>query len=665
MAEVRAAINNHAGLIWAIADLLRGDYKRAEYQKVILPLVLLRRLDCVLEPTKDKVLARAKTIESENARNVVLKTLTGVEAYNTSPLTLHRILADPPQVAGNLRAWIAAFDPETRDVIEKFDFDAQIGRLDRAKLLYLVLSKVTEVDLHPDKVDNVEMGYVYEELLRKFSELSNETAGEHFTPREVIRLMVDLLFIEDDDILRTPGTVRTMLDPACGTGGMLSVAQEYLRELNPTAELIGYGQELNAETYALCRADMMLKGQKATNIALGNSFSEDAFPGERYDYLLANPPFGVEWKKVQDVVGAEHEKLGFAGRFGAGTPRINDGSFLFLQHMISKLRRPEEGGGRMAIVFNGSPLFTGAAGSGESEIRRWLIENDWLEGIVALPEQLFYNTGISTYFWIVTNRKRPERRGKIQLVDARECFVKMRKGLGEKRKEISDTQIAEVTRLYGDFKADERVKILPNESFGYQRITVERPLRRRYEVTAETLPAIETASGWTKLTEPERLALVQLLERLAAFSSTDRTAVAVKLGPLPKAIEKAVWEAISVSDPAAPVVSDRKGHPEPNPDLRDNESVPLPGPTSGFEPDPTERLATAPYRSSVTSYMAAEILPYVPDAWVDYSKTKVGYEIPLARFFYRYAEVRSIEEIDSEIREANEQIRRLLEELVL
>jgi type I restriction enzyme M protein len=663
VAEVRAAINNHAGLIWAIADLLRGDYKRAEYQKVILPLVLLRRLDCVLEPTKDKVLARAKTIESENARNVVLKTITGVEAYNTTPLTLHRILADPPQVAGNLRAWIAKFDPETRDVIEKFDFDAQIGRLDRAKLLYLVLSKVAEVDLHPDKVSNVEMGYIYEELLRKFSELSNETAGEHFTPREVIRLMVDLLFIEDDEILRTPGTVRTMLDPACGTGGMLSVAQEYLRELNPTAQLIGYGQELNAETYALCRADMMLKGQKATNIALGNSFSEDAFPGERYDYLLANPPFGVEWTKVADVIEAEHEKLGFAGRFGAGTPRINDGSFLFLQHMISKLRRPEEGGGRLAIVFNGSPLFIGAAGSGESEIRRWIIENDWLEGIVALPDQLFYNTGISTYFWIVTNRKRGERRGKVQLVDARESLVKMRKGLGNKRNEISPEQIAEVARLYGDFAENERVKILPNEAFGYQRITVERPLRLRYEVTERALPAIETSLGWKKLTEVERLALVDLLDRLAGFSSTDRATTGRTLGMLPKAIEKAVWDAIAVRDPEAPIITDRNGQPEPDPSLRSNENVPLPGPIRAIAPDSVGRLASAPYESAVDAYMAAEVLPYVPDAWVDRTKTKLGYEVPLTRHFYRYVPPRPLDEIDAEIKALEDEIQRLLGEV--
>ena len=662
---IPGTINNHAGLIWSIADLLRGDYKQSEYQKVILPLVVLRRLDCVLEPTKSQVLARLAALQGKIANvGPILESITGLpDVYNTSRLTLRAILADPAQVAGNLRAWIAAFDPETRDVIEKFDFDAQVGRLDRAKLVYLVLSKVTEVDLHPDAVSNIEMGYLYEELVRKFSELSNETAGEHFTPREVIRLMVDLLFIEDDEVLRTPGIVRTMLDPACGTGGMLSTASDYLRELNPGARLEGYGQELNAETYAICRSDMMLKGQKASNVRLGNSFSEDAFKGARYDYLLANPPFGVEWKKVQREIEDEHDRLGFGGRFGAGLPRINDGSFLFLQHMISKLKRPEEGGGRLAIVFNGSPLFTGGAGSGESEIRRWIIENDWLEGIVALPDQLFYNTGISTYFWIVTNRKRPERRGVVQLVDARELFVKMRKSLGEKRKEISPEQIAETTRLYGAFEDGERVKILPNESFGFQRITVERPLRLRYEVTEATPPAIGASAGWTKLTEPERLALVDRLASLQAFSSTDRADVARRLGPLPKAIEKAAWDAIAVRDPDAPVISDRKGHPEPDPDLRDNENVPLPAPANGFDEDPTARLASSPYRAAVDAYVVAEVLPYVPDAWVDHAKTKIGYEIPLTRHFYRYVPPRPLADIDAEIRVLEEEIQRLLREV--
>jgi len=662
---ISGTINNHAGLIWAIADLLRGDYKRSEYGRAILPLVVLRRLDCVLEPTKKQVLDRLAALQGKIANvGPILESITGLpDVYNTSRLTLRGILADPAQVAGNVRAWIAAFDPETRDVIEKFDFDAQIGRLDRAKLLYLVLSKVTEVDLHPDKVSNIEMGYLYEELVRQFSELSNETAGEHFTPREAIGLMVDLLFIDDDEALRTPGIVRTMLDPACGTGGMLSVASDYLRELNPGARLEGYGQELNAETYAVCRSDMMLKGQKASNIRLGNSFSEDAFKGARYNYLLANPPFGVEWKKVQREVEDEHEKLGFGGRFGAGLPRINDGSFLFLQHMISKLKRPEEGGGRLAIVFNGSPLFTGGAGSGESEIRRWIIENDWLEGIVALPDQVFYNTGISTYFWIVTNRKRPERRGVVQLVDARELFVKMRKSLGEKRKEISPDQIAEITRLYDAFEDGERVKILPNESFGFQRITVERPLRLRWEVTEATLPAIEASAGWAKLTQPDRLALVDGLASLAGVSSTDRSEVARRLGPLPKAIDKAVWDAIAVRDPEAPVIADRKGHPEPDPDLRDNENVPLPGSVDGFDDDPTGRLASPAYRAAVDTYVAAEVLPYLPDAWVEHTKTKIGYEIPLTRQFYRYVPPRPLAEIDAEIQALEEEIQRLLREV--
>ena len=625
---------------------------------------MLRRLDCVLEPTKDQVLARLAALEGR-VENVgpVLQAITKIEVYNTSRLTLRKILADPSQVAGNLRAWISAFDPETRDVIEKFEFDAQIGRLDRAKLLYLVLARVTEVDLHPDAVSNVEMGYLYEELIRRFSELSNETAGEHFTPREVIRLMVDLLFIEDDEALRTPGIVRTMLDPACGTGGMLSVAQDYLRELNPGARLEAYGQELNAETYAICRSDMMLKGQKASNIRLGNSFSEDAFRGERYDYLLANPPFGVEWKKVEREIRDEADKLGFGGRFGAGLPRINDGSFLFLQHMISKLKRPEEGGGRLAIVFNGSPLFSGGAGSGESEIRRWIIENDWLEGIVALPGELFYNTGISTYFWIVTNRKKPERRGKVQLVDARELFTRMRKSLGNKRNEIGPEHTAEITRLYGSFQEDERVKVLPNEAFGFQRITVERPLRLRYEVTEATLATVENSTGWTKLAEAERLALVDRLAALEGLATAVREEVARRVGPLPKAIDKAVWNALAVRDPDAPVITDRKGHPEPDPDLRDNENVPLPEPVEAYDEDPTERLASPPYRAAVQAYMRAEVIPFVPDAWVDHGKTKIGYEIPLTRQFYRYIPPRRLEEIDAEIRALEEEIQGLLREV--
>jgi len=485
-------IRNHAAFIWSVADLLRGDYKQSEYGKVILPLTVIRRLDCVLEPTKEAVLKKHQQL-AMRIENVepVLQAVAGEQFYNTSPLTFTKLLDDPDTIADALRLYIGGFSAAARDIIDKFDFGVQIDRLRRANVLYQVIGRFADIDLHPDVVSNTEMGYLYEELIRRFSELSNETAGEHFTPREVIRLMVDLLFIDDaDEVLTRPGIVKTLCDPACGTGGMLSVAEDRLRALNPQARLEVFGQELNAETYAVCRSDMMLKGQDASHIAYGNSFSEDHHEGERFDYLLANPPFGVEWKKVEDEVRREAEKQGFRGRFGAGLPRINDGSFLFLQHMISKMKRPEEGGSRTAIVFNGSPLFTGAAGSGESEIRRWIIENDWLEAVVALPDQLFYNTGISTYLWVVTNRKAPERRGKVQLVDAREYSVKMRKSLGEKRKEISKDQIDEIARLYGDFAEGEKVKIFPNEAFGFLRITVERPLRLRWEITDATIAAV-------------------------------------------------------------------------------------------------------------------------------------------------------------------------------
>src|SRR3984893_9101057 len=439
---VSPAIRNHAAFIWGVADLLRGDYKQSEYGKVVLPLTVIRRLDCVLESTKPAVLNRSGNPTGKMENNEpILQAESGQQFFNTSPLDFRKLLDDPNNIADNLLSYIGAFSEAAKDVIDRFSFGVQITRLERADLLYNGIAEFPNIDLLPGVVRNLEMGYLYEELIRRFSELSNETAGEHFTPREVIRLMVNLLFIDDEDVLTKPGIVKTLCDPACGTGGMLSVAEDHLRALNPQARLEVFGQELNPETYAICRSDMMLKGQDASHIAYGNSVSEDHHEGERFDYLLANPPFGVEWKKVEDAVRKEAATKGFNGRFGAGLPRINDGSFLFLQHMISKMKPPEDGGSRLAIVFNGSPLFTGAAGSGESEIRRWIIENDWLEAVVALPDQLFYNTGISTYFWIVTNRKSRQRRGKVQLVDAREYWVKIRKSLGDKRKQISPNQI--------------------------------------------------------------------------------------------------------------------------------------------------------------------------------------------------------------------------------
>jgi type I restriction enzyme M protein len=654
-------IRNHASFIWSVADKLRGVYKQSEYGRVILPLVVLRRLDCVLEPTKADVLARAAKLR-DRVENVapVLESVAGEQFYNTSPLDFRRLLDDPANVAGNLRSYIAGFSPAARDVIEKFGFDAQITRLERANLLYLVVSQFAEIELHPNVVSNLEMGYLYEELVRKFSELSNETAGEHFTPREVIRLMVNLLFVEDEDVLTKRGIVKTLYDPACGTGGMLSIAEDHLRELNPDARLEVFGQELNEETYAVCRSDMMLKGQDASHIVQGNSFDTDGHTGRTFDYMLANPPFGVEWKSVDRFVKDERERLGFRGRFGAGLPAINDGSFLFLQHMISKMKPAGSGGSRLAIVFNGSPLFTGAAGSGPSEIRRWIIENDWLEAVVALPDQLFYNTGISTYFWVVTNRKSPGRRGKVQLVDARELWVKMSKSLGEKRKAISPEQIEEITRLYGAFEENERVKIFRNDQFGYQRITVERPLRLRY-VGEGARGRLEASKAFARLGEEQREGLLGAIGELAELATTDRAgalaAVGAVNGKLSKVEERALLEALAVRDPEAPALD------EPDPELRDQENVALPPEHARFEHDQAERLASEPYQRAVNEYLTIEVLPYVPDAWIDHAKTKIGYEIPLTRHFYKRVPPRRLEEIDAEIRGLEENIQELLGEV--
>jgi type I restriction enzyme M protein len=637
---------------------------------------VLRRLDCVLAPTKPQVIERFARIQGaiENVEPV-LRSVSKEQFYNVHPLDLTTILDDPPQLAANLRAYIAGFSSGARDILDKFDFDTQITRLDRANLLYLVMSKFAEIDLHPDQVSNLEMGYLYEELIRRFSELSNETAGEHFTPREVIRLMVNLLFAEDADVLTKPGIIRTIFDPACGTGGMLSVAEDYLRTLNPAAGLEVYGQELNEETYAICRSDMMLKGQEASNIAVGNSLSEDGHSGRTFDYCLANPPFGVEWKKIEDEVRGEHEKLGFRGRFGAGLPRINDGSFLFLQHMISKMKPVEEGGSRIAIVFNGSPLFTGAAGSGESEIRRWIIENDWLDAVVALPDQLFYNTGISTYFWIVSNRKTPARRGKVQLIDARELFVKMRKSLGEKRKQISDEQIAEITRLYDDFAEGARVKILPNEAFGYMRITVERPLIQTWRLSPGALASVEKSRAWKKwLEEGHTITADELFGPAGAHGSLWgkewREAKAMRRdleaeagADAPAEVLRELIKHSATSDPAGTRQSAKGGAPLPDPSLRDAENVPLPSSPVVWEPDPSDRLGTVPFVQAIESYVAAEVLPYVSDAWVDLDKTKLGYEIPLTRQFYRYVPPRLLGEIDAEIKRLEAEIRDLLSQV--
>ncbi|MDF9828596.1 type I restriction enzyme M protein [Ereboglobus sp. PH5-5] len=474
---------NLSSLLWSVADLLRGDYKQSDYGKVILPFTVLRRIDCVLEKTKPAVLAEHdKRAKAGLNPAPFLERITGLAFHNTSPLDLKKLMGDQDHIAENLRKYLDAFSPSVRDIFDRFEFHTQIDRLHKAGLLYLVTEKFANADLHPDRVSNAQMGTVFEELIRKFSELSNETAGEHFTPRDVIRLMVDLLFIEDDDALAKPGIVRSIYDPTAGTGGMLSVAGEHITAQNPDARLVMFGQELNPESYAICKADMLIKGQDIANITFGNTLSDDQLPGKQFDYALSNPPFGVEWKKIEKTIRDEAATKGHNGRFGPGLPRVSDGSLLFLLHLLSKMRPARDGGSRFGIVLNGSPLFTGGAGSGESEIRRHVLENDLVEAIVALPSDMFYNTGIATYIWILSNRKTPQRKGKVQLIDASAFWQKMRKSLGSKRKELSAAHIADITQIFGDCKKLTRdgvpiSRIFKNTDFGYRTITVERPQR--------------------------------------------------------------------------------------------------------------------------------------------------------------------------------------------
>ncbi|MFW3172574.1 type I restriction-modification system subunit M [Geodermatophilus sp. CPCC 206100] len=643
--------------VWQVADLLRGDYKPAEYRGVILPLLVLRRLDAVLKETKPAVLARAEQLKGiTDTPDLLLKQAAGVPFYNTSPLTFTKLLDSPNNLAQQLRAYIGAFSPDAFQVLEKYRFDEQISRLDEAGLLYLVLGKFAELDLRPEAVPNHAMGYVFEELLRRFSELSNETAGEHFTPREVIRLIVNLLFGEDSDVLTGTAPVRSIYDPACGTGGMLNIADQYLTRLNPKARLEMFGQELNPETWAIARSDLLIQGQDPERIVLGNTLTADGHADKRFDYLLANPPFGVDWNKSAAAIKAEAAQPG--GRFSAGLPRVSDGSLLFLQQMIARMKPAEDGGSRIAIVFSGSPLFAGAAESGESNIRRWIIENDWLEGIVAMPDQLFYNTGISTYVWIVTNRKGLERAGRVALVDARGEWSKMRKSLGDKRKYLDDDHIAEVTRLYAEVMHgtdDERVKVFDNDTFGFRRITVERPLRRRWTVSEGTVEAVRAAKPVVALSVGDDAArkthdavLGALADLFGVSEETDAAFTKRLLNActargqvgLAPALKKAVLAAAAVADPDAPVVTDKKGQPLPDPDLRDNENVPL--------------------VQDVDAYVEREVLPHVPDAWVDHTKTKIGYEIPFTRYFYKYVSPRPLAEIDAELEAVDAQIQHFL-----
>ena len=689
-----------ANFIWDICNLLRGHYKRNEYRKVILPLTVLRRFDCVLAETKEAVLDADAGYAggNESVRRSVLQRASGRAFYNTSRLDFGRLLDDPNNLAQNLNSYIRDFSPNVREIMDRFAFDRQITVMDEKNLLFQVIQRFSSVDLSPERVDNIQMGYVFEELIRIGAEQANEEAGEHFTPREVIRLMVSLLLSPEPD-LGHGHLVKTIYDPACGTGGMLSEADKYLREHNRDANPILYGQDMNDESWAVCKSDMLLKGDDADRIILGDTFRQDGYtrrPDGRkhtFDYMLANPPFGVEWKQQQRDIEREADTLGHEGRFGAGLPRINDGSLLFLQHMLSKMQPVDEGGSRLAIVFNGSPLFTGDAGSGESNIRQWIIENDWLEAIVALPDQLFYNTGISTYIWVLTNRKEPYRKGKVQLIDGRQFFRKMRKSLGNKRNELSPEQIDELTRIHGNFDDGEtrpltdedpvtheprtrpRVvsKVFANEEFGYRKVTVERPLRLNFAATPERVARIEDERAFQNLAKSKKRpgpahdaevaegqerqeAIRGLLGSLAEGTGRevvpDRevfvdtlTAVAKAAGLRLSAPErKVILAALGERDAEAAICRDRKGNPEPDTEFRDTETVPL--------------------REDIAQYVAREVLPHVPDAWVEESKTKVGYEIPLNRHFYVYEPPRPLEEIESDLQALEQEIAGLLSDVV-
>jgi type I restriction enzyme M protein len=565
-----------ANFIWSIADLLRGDYKQSDYGKVILPLTVLRRLDCVLDRSKADVLAKYEQVKLTNLQNQdpILNKVAGYNFHNKSKFDFDKLIADPNNIAANLRNYINGFSEDAREIIEQFEFDNQITKMDDNNLLFMVTKRFQEIDLHPAKVSSMEMGYLFEELIRKFAEISNETAGEHFTPREVIKLMVNLLFMDDRDTLTQKGIVKTIYDCCAGTGGMLSVAQEYLHELNPDARLEVFGQELNAESYAICKSDMLIKGQNPTNIKKGNSISDDQLSNQKFDYLITNPPFGVKWGKIEKKVKDEHNELGHGGRFGAGLPSVSDGSFLFMMHLMSKMK-PE--GSRLALVFNGSPMFSGSPSGtkNESSIRQWLIENDLLEAVIALPNQLFYNTGISTYIWIISNHKPKERKGKVQLVNAVDFYKKMSKSLGDKRNELDEkTHIPDITKLYGDFVEGENCKVFDNSDFGYSKVTVERPTRN--------------AKG--------------------------------------------------------EIVKDKNGNPKPESSLRDTENIPL--------------------KENIHEYMKREVLPHVPDAWVDESKTNVGYEINFTKYFYQYKPLRSLDEIKADILAIEQETDGLIKEVI-
>jgi len=649
-----------ASFIWSVADLLRGHFKQSQYGRVILPFTLLRRLECVLAPNKQKVLEAAKQHQSkpDATRELLLLKESGHQFFNASPLSL-ATLSDT-QTAEDLISYVQSFSKSAREIFEHFNFEEFVLKLAEADLLYQVTQQFgSKIDLSTDNISNYGMGLIFEELIRKFAESSNETAGEHFTPRDCVHAATSLLMTGQEEVL-SPNSIITIYDPTAGTGGFLSESEEYIQSISNQVTVRLFGQELNPESYAICMADMMIKGQQVENIKLGNTLSSDQLAHEKFKYMLANPPFGVDWKASQRVVNEEHKVKGFDGRFGPGLPRVSDGSLLFLLHLVSKMRDKREGGSRIGIVLNGSPLFTGSAGSGESEIRRYLLQNDLVEAIVALPTDMFFNTGISTYIWILSNDKKPERKGKLQLIDGSEAFAKMRKSLGSKRKYLTEENINELVRLYGAMEETKNSKVFPNEAFGYRRITIERPLRLNFQASEERVARLDDEKALQKLKADDFNLLKQAIQQVDAdtlFTNRDDFTRALnaqlKAGDikLTAAQLKAVLNALSERDSDSDVCTDKKGNAEADSSLRDYENVPL--------------------TDDIYKYFEREVKPHVPDAWIDESKRDeqdgevgiVGFEIPFNRHFYVFEPPRPLEEIDADLKQCTDKIKQMIEEL--
>lgn len=725
---------NVIGFIWNIANKLRGPYRPPQYRKVMLPLIVLRRLDLVLLKNKEKFLEEKAKLEAKGMEGAALdKALSKIAAadrkqplYNTSGFTFEKLLGDAPNIASNLVAYIQGFSPRAKDIFDKFEFETEIVKLDEANRLYLIIKEFcgADIDLSPEKINNLQMGYLFEELVRKFNEQANEEAGDHFTPREVIRLMVNLIFTGEDDVFKA-GIYRTIYDPTAGTGGMLSVAEEFIKSQNPEANLELFGQEYNPESFAICVSDLLIKDEPIDNLVYGDTLGikdaknktngfvpHDGHQDKKFHYMLANPPFGVEWKPEQDFVEEEYNDKGFQGRFGAGLPRINDGSLLFLQHMISKMHQApaDKGdGSKIAVVFNGSPLFTGDAGGGESNIRRWIIENDWLDAVVALPDQMFYNTGIYTYVWIVSNKKPAHRKGKVQLIDGTAHYKKMDKSLGNKRNELSDDHIKQLTSLYGNYqhdaidtvlidgKPETKIcsKIFNNQDFGYLKITVERPLRLNFQASPERIARLSEQTAFVNLATSkktkdlkaqqaeieagkiEQQRIIEVLNAMDAnplyldrklFEGVLENAFNAKEVKLSTPIKKAIFAALSERDQTAEICRDNKGNPEPDAELRDTELVSLPHGVAlplplGYDNETGHDDLLVLVKDHCEAYLQAEVIPHVSDAWIDHSKTKVGYEIPLNRHFYVYQPPRPLDVIASEIKSLEEDILKLLSEV--